>query len=229
MTSPTVAMPANCWSIPATAARPRSYADLVSKDCRLLTGPAYALLRPGFERSAPPAPASPSVSRVVVSLGLSDVDAVTARVVGRLRATAPHLRLDVALAADAPSLPALRGRAETDTGLALHVDARDVADLMSAAHVAVGAGGASTWERCALGLPSLAVIVADNQRRVVRALEADGVLLACDLHAPGFEAALDDAWRRLQPVTTRERLAARGLALCDGRGADRVAEAILQL
>jgi UDP-2,4-diacetamido-2,4,6-trideoxy-beta-L-altropyranose hydrolase len=204
------------------------YAPLAPRDCSVLVGPAYALLRPGFERPGAPSLRT-QVERVFVSFGLSDVDAVAARAVARLRSLSPTVCIDVALAIDAPSVPVLLAQAASDPHLTVHPDAHDIAELMRAADVAVGAGGASTWERCALGLPSLAVIVADNQRRVVRALEADNVLLASDLHDAGFQAEFDEAWRRLQDLGLRKALATRAAALCDGRGAERVAEAILRL
>jgi UDP-2,4-diacetamido-2,4,6-trideoxy-beta-L-altropyranose hydrolase len=37
------------------------------------------------------------------------------------------------------------------------VDVEDMAAQMEAADVAIAAGGATTWERCVLGLPSIEV------------------------------------------------------------------------
>jgi len=47
---------------------------------------------------------------------------------------------------------------------------------MAAADLAIGAGGATTWERCCLGLPSLVVSIAENQRPACEALAAAGVI-----------------------------------------------------
>ena len=38
-----------------------------------------------------------------------------------------------------------------------------MAELMNAADLALGAGGTTTWERLALGLPSIVTAIADNQ------------------------------------------------------------------
>ena len=107
-------------------------------------------------------------------------------------------------------------------------DATDVAGLMRAADAAVGAGGASTWERCALGLPTLAVVVAENQRAMISAMAGEGRLLAADIHAPGFEEALRTGFEALQRSEVRARLSKAARALCDGRGASRVAEAVMR-
>jgi spore coat polysaccharide biosynthesis predicted glycosyltransferase SpsG len=49
-----------------------------------------------------------------------------------------------------------------------------MAELMIHADLAIGAGGTSTWERCFLGLPSITIVVADNQLAVTAAVAATG-------------------------------------------------------
>ena len=199
--------------------------------CEVLAGPRYALLRNAFANVVvqPAPPTTSNVQRVFVSFGLSDVDMIAARAVERLRPRAPSARFDVALASDAPSLVRLQAMAAADPGLRLHPDARDVATLMRAADVAVGAGGSATWERCALGLPTLAVVVADNQRQVIGRLAEAGAVLAVNAADGGVGPALDAAFDRLCEPQVRAALRAASQSLCDGRGAGRVADAILRL
>lgn len=192
---------------------------------QVLAGPTYALLRPGFDADTTP-PAGP-LRRLFLSFGLSDVEGVTACAAGLARTVLPDVALDVALAAEAPSLPSLRARAAAGEAIALHVDTPDVASLMRGADAALGAGGSSVWERCALGLPSLAVVVADNQRPLIGALQAQGVVIGCDLHASDFEACFVAGLEALRDPGRRRILAERSRALCDGRGAERAARALL--
>ena len=207
------------------------YAGRTPQACEVLAGPRYALLRPAFTDMAapPPPPIEAEVRRVFVSFGLSDVEAVTARAVERLRRSAPHAYFDVALASDAPSLGRLRAMAEADANLVLHPDARDVAGLMRAADVAVGAGGSATWERCALGLPTLAVIVADNQREAILRMAQAGVLLGLDMAEADFSQRLTEAFERLCEPQVRQALRQASRGLCDGQGAARVVEALIRL
>ena len=207
------------------------YAGLTPQGCEVLAGPRYALLRPAFAGLAahPLPPIDAEVRRVFVSFGLSDVEAVTARAVEKLRRCAPHARFDVALASDAPSLGRLRAMVEADANLVLHPDARDVAALMRTADVAVGAGGSATWERCALGLPTLAVIVADNQREAILRMAQAGVLLGVDMAQADFGQRLAAAFARLCEPEVRQALRQASRGLCDGHGAARVAEALIRL
>ena len=213
---------------PGFGRAPSDYGGRTPGRCRVLTGPRYALLRPAFARAATePLPPTPdTLETLFVSFGLADPQGVTGRIVQRLLARAPAIALDVALGSDAQSLPRLRDMAAAKPKVRLHVDALDVAMLMAAADAAIGAGGSSTWERCALGLPALAVVVADNQRAMIGRLAAAGAVLAADIASPDFDDAFDAALDRLRDPQVRRRLSDASRNLCDGLGAARAAEAI---
>ncbi len=205
------------------------YAGRVPAGARTLLGPGYALLRSQFAELRALTRAQPdTIDRLFINFGLSDVGAVAARAYGALRAACSRTKVDLVVASDAVSLPRLRDWAQTDANLALHIDCQAVGELMAQADAAIGAGGASTWERACLGLPTLAIVVADNQRQMIERLAADGVLLSVDLSADDFEPRLRQAYEHLRDRTLRAQLAARASALCDGQGADRAAEALLE-
>ncbi len=208
------------------------YAALLPNNAVRLAGPRYALVKPAFARLRTdvltrPVPEKPS--RLFLSFGLSDVDRIAAQAVTVVRMSFPDLSVDLALASEAQSASHLIDRAKSDPNLRLHLDATNVADLMAAADLAVGSGGASTWERACLGLPTLAVIVADNQRPMIQRMAADGLLLAVDLRDDKFEAHFISALASLRSPDLRASLRSASAVLCDGRGAERVAEAILAL
>lgn len=214
------------------ARRLEDYAGRLPTGARVLAGPIYAPVRPAFaalrakalERRGEP------VRRILVSMGLTDVGAITARVVKRLRPLADDALIDVAVGHDAPSLAALRAMAADDPHLRLHVDAQDMARLTLESDIAVGAAGSATWERCVLGLPSILVVLADNQRQAAAALDKAEAAIVIAVEDPAFDAAFASGVSRLLgDDRLRARLAARSSALCDGRGADRVAEAFLGL
>lgn len=197
----------------------------------VLAGPDYALVRSEFagRRAAALARRAAPVGRLLVSLGLTDVGGITGRVTAALLAGHPALTLDVVVGAGAPSLPALEPLAAAGR-IALHVDTADMAGLIARADVCVGAGGSSVWERACLGLPTVTLILADNQRDMAMALEAAGVTLALDARWPGLERALTDKVGRLvSDAALRAGLSARSAALCDGLGADRAARSLLAL
>ena len=214
------------------ARRAQDYDTLVPDHARLLLGPTYAAVRPEFAalRDTALAWRGEPVGRVMVSLGLTDVGGITGRVVERVRPRLSGEGIDVVMGAEATSLPGLTKIARRDTRLALHVDTPHMARLTAEADVAVGACGSSAWERCTLGLPSVMVVLADNQRPAARALAEMGAALVVDALDPHFDDTLDRALMRLLTDTALRRdLALKSAAVCDGLGAPRVAEAFLQL
>jgi spore coat polysaccharide biosynthesis predicted glycosyltransferase SpsG len=202
--------------------RPEDYATR-APGARLLLGPAFALLRAGF--AGADRAVQPGVARVFVCFGLSDVGGVAGRAVRRLRPRLPEARFDVALAGDAASREALCALAAADPGVVLHIDA-DVAPLMRAADLGVGAGGGMVWERRASGLPQLVVTVADNQRPMAARLAKDGVIAAVDLADPAFDIRLVEAFDRLLDPAARQAQIDNPAGRCDGRGAERAAQAL---
>jgi len=215
------------------ARRAEDYAGLVPPKTKLLLGPTYAPVRPAFaalraEALARRAEQGP-VRRILVSLGLTDVGGITGRVAALLAPIAGEARLDLVLGGGAPSLPALWALAARDPRVELHVDTQHMPQLILEADLAIGAGGSTTWERCVLALPTLTLILADNQVAAARALAAAGATPCLDIHNPDFETVLvRETQALLSDGGRRAALSAASAAVCDGLGADRAAEAFLE-
>jgi UDP-2,4-diacetamido-2,4,6-trideoxy-beta-L-altropyranose hydrolase len=211
--------------------RAEDYDGLLPGDARLLLGPNYAPVRPEFAalRETALAWRGEPVQRFLVSLGLVDLDGVTARVVERLRLRIGESGLDIVLSAASPSLAGFTKIARRDSRLTLHVDTPHMARLTAEADIAIGAAGPTTWERCVLGLPSVTIVLTEGQRAAALALEERGATLVIDASAADFDARFDRAVTRLlTDAGLRRQLAERSALICDGLGAGRVATAFLQ-
>jgi UDP-2,4-diacetamido-2,4,6-trideoxy-beta-L-altropyranose hydrolase len=210
----------------------QDYDGLIPDAARLLLGPEYAPVRPEFAalRERALSWRGEPVGRVLVSLGLTDLDGITGRVVERIRPRVGDAGIDIVLGAEAPSLPTLTKIARRDQRLALHVDTPHMARLAAEADIAIGAPGSSTWERCTLGLPTVMVLLAPNQRQAAETLAEQGAALLVDAAAPDFDALLDRGLMRLlSDARLRRELAERSAAICDGLGAGRVADTFLRM
>lgn len=199
----------------------------------VLAGPTYAPLRAEFAARREAALARRAEGfggRVLVSMGLTDLNGITGRIVEALRGYQGWSAMDVVLGSGAQSLPFVEAAATTDPRITLHVDAQNMAELAAAADIAIGAGGMSQWERAAVGLPTILVILAENQASSARQLAEMGAAIALDAEGPLFESLLESSFVRLvEEPETRTAISERAASLCDGDGADRVAEAVLAL
>ncbi|MDB5430651.1 MAG: pseudaminic acid biosynthesis-associated protein PseG [Caulobacter sp.] len=210
------------------------YAGLIADGTPLLLGPMNAPVRPEFLEARDFTLArrrtDPSPRRILVALGLGDLNGITERVVRRLLPLAGDVAIDVVLGEGAASEAWLTEAAADHPNLNLHVNATTMAALTAQADLAIGAGGSSTWERCVLGLPSLLLILAANQRPAARPMADQGAAIVVDAESENFETSLDVAvGMLLRDAALRRRLTEASAKVCDGRGAERVAEAFLRL
>lgn len=201
------------------------YQPLVPATCRVLTGPRHALLRPAFRTDR--AARDEQGRRVLVSFGGFDQAGMTLKT---LQALAGLERVQVHCIAgqSSPDLAALQALVDQHPEWVLLPFVDDLPQRMAAATLFIGAGGGTTWERAAVGLPSLCVSVADNQVTNAEALARAGVHLylgpACGVSVEALQCAIAVL---LDNPLLRQHFAERGQALVDGLGAQRVAVALL--
>ncbi|MDD2700473.1 MAG: UDP-2,4-diacetamido-2,4,6-trideoxy-beta-L-altropyranose hydrolase [Sideroxydans sp.] len=160
------------------------YRDKVSEDCRLLLGPRYALLREEFRAlRKQDVPRSGDIRRILVFFGGIDADNFTGQAIQALvRLNLKALHVDVVIGARHPQLSDIKNSCIA-AGFTCHVQTPHMAELMATADLAIGAGGIATWERCCLGLPTLAFSVAENQRAQIRDAAEIGLLLTANVSA----------------------------------------------
>lgn len=205
-----------------TAGRdPESYRPLVPGRCRILTGANHALLRPEFaaarsasleRRREPGKPA-----RVLLSMGAMDAGGTTPRILEELVSDLPDIAVDVVLGAASPTLGEVRGIARRHARVTLHVDTLEVAALLTQADAAIGAAGVSAWERCCLGVPSVMLALADNQKLISGTLHRLGAAVS----AGRWQDAVPALGRLLADPAALARMTAAAAAITDGRGLER--------
>ena len=205
------------------------YDALVPADARVLIGPRFALVRPEFaELRARPRARDGRVERVIVFIGGADEADLTSLAVDALIDL--DLPGDVVVGSAYGPLDALRARLDIHPALRLHVNVDAMADLMDGADLAIGSPGSASWERCTVGLPTVLVAIADNQRVVERGLVEVGAAVSLGWHASVTAAMVTDTLRTL--IADPVRVAAMShaaAAVTDGHGSDRVIAAIEEL
>jgi len=208
--------------------RSDAYCSLVPNHCRLLIGPGYALLRPQFLKARRKALAQRArdepARRLLISLGATDPMNVARRIVAAT--VGLPLEIDVVLGRGNEQQQAIRGLATRfDLKVRIHADVADMAALMLAADLSVGAGGSTAWERCCLGLPSLIVVLAENQRDIAAALDQAGGAVNLGMLNIVTNHELAAALQMLyEDKKRRSAIARRAAEICDGEGVRRTME-----
>lgn len=195
----------------------------------VLGGPRHALLAEGFENAARNAAADP-VRSIGVFMGGIDRLHLSAAALHGLRDTAQFAgEVEIVTTSGNPNLDALRAVATADGRTQMTVDAPDLASFFGRHELHIGAGGGATWERCCLGAPSIAVVVAENQRQVLLPLARLNVLDLVEQEAPDAAQMGAHALALIHQPHKRKALSANAMQLVDGQGCRRIADHFLNL
>lgn len=207
------------------AATEQRYQGLVPPQCRQLLGPHYALLGPEYAQLHPLVPPRTELRRVLVFFGGVDPANLTGRALEALLDPAlADLAVDVVLGRQSPHRQAVEELVARRPHTTLHGPLPSLAGLIARADLAIGAGGATTWERACLGLPSLVAAIAANQLPFAQALDQAGHL---QLLGEGASVNAEQIRSALLARIAEPYADEGGHDLTDGWGASRLATAML--
>ena len=199
------------------------YRDRIPATAEALLGSKYAILRPEFSEARTRAQVRAGrASRLFVFFGGMDSANYTLPVLRAIESLQQmELEVDVVIGAEHPTRESIQNICQAH-GYRYHVQTQEMAKLLLQADLAIGAGGSTSWERCCLGLPSLAYIVASNQAALTRHADHLGLLKAgcADINNPETLRAELSAF--IEADAERERMSQTCLDSVDARGVQRI-------
>lgn len=208
------------------------YRGLVPAGCELLLGPAYALLKPEYAAvRASAVPRDGHIHRVAVFMGGSDPDNQTAKVLDALSCDSfAGLTVDVIIGVNHPDAAGIAQRVARRPSTTLHSGLPTLTGIMRDADLMIGAGGSTTWERMALGLPAIVIGIADNQLAMNKALmEAGYIDYLGAMDAVGVDDIRGAVTNALASPAVLAARSVRMMALVSADGAERVAATLFRL
>ena len=212
--------------------QPEHYAQWVPAHCQVHTGPHYALLRPEFAAMRPYSlerrQAQPALRKLLITMGGVDQPNATGQVLQALKTCAlpADCRITVVMGLTAPWLRNVRelaGQMPWPTEVVVNVN--DMARRMADSDLAIGAAGSTSWERCCLGLPTIMVVLAENQQDGAQALETAHAarLMGCVI---GIAQQLPLAVQELINSDCQSRMSLAASAITDGQGVEKILKAM---
>jgi UDP-2,4-diacetamido-2,4,6-trideoxy-beta-L-altropyranose hydrolase len=209
--------------VPAGSHPERYAAVLQRQPARWLCGPRHALLGPAYA-DLPTFTVQPEVRSLGIFMGGTDPLGTGATVLAACRDAGFTGPVEIVATSASPALPALQTATAADGHATLSLDLPDLAAFYARHDLQIGAGGGGAWERCAVGVPSLTLCVADNQRAVIPALVAMGATAGAEgITREAIAAALRPL---LADAARRRQLSQTASTVVDGWGARRVALAL---
>jgi UDP-2,4-diacetamido-2,4,6-trideoxy-beta-L-altropyranose hydrolase len=210
------------------------YEGLVPAGCATLLGPGFALLRPEFLAARHRLRTRDGkVRRILVSFGGSDPGNLTQKTMLALNALGTtEARCDILVGGSNPNRDRIRQLCERDPRFAYHCQVDNMAELVASADLGLGAGGATTWERCFLGLPTITIALAENQVRTTVDLSEAGACwylgraetVTSEILQSAIGRALADSGKLLAMSSAAQRIAAESGVL----GTDLAVDALMR-
>jgi UDP-2,4-diacetamido-2,4,6-trideoxy-beta-L-altropyranose hydrolase len=205
------------------------YQGWVPSDCRLLLGPRYALLRPEYaEYRETIKPRTNTINRIMVYMGGSDHTNITGMVLAALSTEKlANIDVDVVIGSNFLHKDAVIAQTKARPRTLIYGSRPHLADLMAKADIAIGAGGATTWERLCMGLPSIVISIAENQNPACEALGASGLIrFLGNVSTVDFKCVKNATLEAIAEAGNFRAQRLRYQILVDGRGTNRVAEVL---
>lgn len=206
----------------------REAVDYADSKATVLCGTEFALLKPAFAgmREEALSRTLPSDKpKVLISMGGVDTPNATLKVLKALADGQVAAHFTVLLSPRAPHFQQVKEWCALRENVTHHEFVTDMARLMLAHDLAIGAPGTTSWERACLGLPSIIVPLARNQQLIFEQLIKHKAAFHVDIE--DIPVCLVGEYKKI--LNHWSQLKDANLALCDGRGTRRVAFEIEQL
>ncbi|CAM4389620.1 UDP-2,4-diacetamido-2,4,6-trideoxy-beta-L-altropyranose hydrolase [Paenibacillus alkaliterrae] len=174
------------------------YHDLVPSTCKLMLGPAYVLLRDEFkEASRKKRNRTGEIQNILVFFGGTDPTNETHKAIEALSfITKQDLRVNVLVGSSNPNKERIEHYCLQYDHFCFYCQVSNIAEMINQADLVIGAGGTTTWERCYLGVPSMTIVVADNQLELTKAVSKFGATIllgtSIDVEANDIKLKLEE-------------------------------------
>lgn len=204
------------------------YEPFIPDTSSMLLGTQYALLRPEFadwREYSLKRREEFQLQNILVSLGGADPDNFTAQVLDVLsRCSLPNaIKVTVVVGATYPHLESIKKLSEKISySVEIAMNISNMAEVMSNSDIAIGAAGSTAWERCCLGLPTIQIVTADNQKMIARTLSDHGAAVSIN-NLQDLPEAIKTVERSMMS------LSANAKNVTDGSGAYRVLDKLCNL
>lgn len=192
------------------------YTGLLPHHARQLLGPRFALLRSEFRKARESLrERDGTVRRILIFFGGLDTTNETTKAIESLLALSrPDIEVDVVMGRSNSHLNQITRLCATAQNFHFHCQVTNMAELMASADLAIGGGGTTTWERCYLGLPTIVLVIADNQCQMCHDLAATGTIVNLgDAGSVSVEKLLDALSKLIANKERRMELSRRSLRM----------------
>lgn len=200
--------------------------DLTSKT-KFLLGCKYTILRDEFINLKPKL-IKRKIRDIMITCGGSDPFLLTLKMLYYIKDQQYNFHVAIGPAFNEDYINKLRNY-ETYSNIFLYYNA-DMKAVMEKCDVCISAAGTTLYELCAVGIPSLSIIVAENQNKVADKFNLLKIIKSLGLHNDlNKEKILSEISVLNKDYSMRKEISEKSSRLVDGKGTSRIVEKILDM
>lgn len=193
-----------------------------------LLGATYFPLRREF-CNVPATEIRRKVETLLLTCGGSDMHNATPLIQSLLNDAYPDLKKKIAVTSLFSNISEIEKLQDDNTELLWDMDAVNFMSAMQQSDIAISAGGQTLYELASVGLPTIAVCVAENQLQNISGWSKAGSVEYAGRHDDkNFLFKLKTALEKIMPYDNRFSFSRRARQLIDGNGAGRICDVLVQ-
>lgn len=194
----------------------------VNKDTKLLLGTRYTMLREEFRGIDPKI--NTTIKDVMITVGGSDNNSITNKLCEYIKDFNFNVHVIVGPSFKKESIKKLKDLSIENNNILLYFNANMI-EVMKKCDIAISACGSTIYELMACGIPSLGIIVSDNQEQIAVKLHAKEVILNLGWYMNLNKQVIKDSIESLI-ITKRNTMSKYGKSIIDGKGVYRILKVI---
>ncbi|MDD3223511.1 MAG: UDP-2,4-diacetamido-2,4,6-trideoxy-beta-L-altropyranose hydrolase [Clostridium sp.] len=168
------------------------------------------------------------VKDVLITMGAGDEFNYTKYIIEKLLKTYPDLNYKIVIGMTNTHREELINEFQNKK-VRFYSNVSNMAGLMKCCDIAISAGGSTIYELCACSVPTIAIVTANNQKRFIENLHKKINLQYVDFTKGNNEKFIDEFNILYENYQFRKEVSFNMNSLVDGRGAERIAKAIIDL
>jgi len=170
------------------------------------------------------------VKNILITFGGSDYLNQSLRIVKILQNNIDEtIKLNVVVNENYRSLKKLQDLSEKNKQIILWNNVKEMGKLMKEMDLAISAGGSTVWELLYIGVPTILMIIADNQKDIAKNLSKDGYIENLGWYNKiSDKEILMKIMELVNNNQKRERLFKQGQKLIDGSGKKKIAKEVIK-
>ena len=205
------------------------YTKSVPKNCVKLLGPDYAILRNQFiaQRKYAKIRSLP-IKNILVSFGGTDNENHTLRALTSLKKLNSDVNVNVVTGTANIGKKIIKNFCKKNFNYNYFEQVENMAKLMQVADLCIGSSGTTTWERCCVGLPAIAIVASNDQKDIASAVSKN----KCIINLGKIKKSDNVNYVRLMKNLKNSELqnmSRNCMKLVDGKGAARISKYIFSM